>query len=553
MRRIVLICTGLLAAAMLIALPAIGSNGSSGDYKVRAIFDNGSFVVSGEEVRVAGAKVGTVESVDVSTDDEIVSQEGGDHAIPGKAVVVMSIDDPGFKDFRIDASCLIRPQSLIGEKFLDCTQTQARAAGQQPPPELSTIPDGQPGEGQRLLPLENNGKTVDLDLIQNIQRLPYRDRFRIILNDLGAGLAGRGEDLGAVIDRANPALRQTDRVLNILALQSRQLASLASNGDTVLEPLARNRTHVTGFLRNAAIAGQATAERSADLELGLQRFPATLHQLRLTMAKLKDFTDQGTPLFTDLNRSAKGLNKATVKLPAFATAAIPALQTLGTAAQSAGPKLVQADPLLSDLAATASASVPVGQNFSALADTFTKTGGFQYLMDFIYNSVGITNGFDAYGHFLRSNLQISNCVEVSALVIPGCEAFFQDTGTTQTQKKKKKKKRSRKAKKLRAAGVAPPPPAQTSPQASPIPPVEIPPIDQLLPELTPTPPSPEEPPAETDQPGQPQQQGEEGTTPSDQNAAYTQTLAARLNPAYSRGMSMRDASLFLQFLLGGEA
>ena len=144
----------------------------------------------------------------------------------------MEIDDSGFKDFRQDASCLIRPQSLIGEKYIDCTPTQPRAPGTPRRRCLQKIPDGQTGGGQYLLPLENNGKTVDLDLIQNIQRLPYRDRFRLILNDLGAGLAGRGQDLGEVIDRANPALRQTDRVLAILAAQNQQLASLASNGDT---------------------------------------------------------------------------------------------------------------------------------------------------------------------------------------------------------------------------------------------------------------------------------------------------------------------------------
>ena len=129
MRRIALIAAGLLLAALLIALPAIGSNGTSGSYEVRGIFDNGSFVVTGEQVRVAGANVGTVKSVDVSRNDEIVSLEGGPHAVPGKAVVVMNITDSGFKDFRADASCLIRPQSLIGEKYVDCTPTQPRAPG----------------------------------------------------------------------------------------------------------------------------------------------------------------------------------------------------------------------------------------------------------------------------------------------------------------------------------------------------------------------------------------------------------------------------------------
>jgi phospholipid/cholesterol/gamma-HCH transport system substrate-binding protein len=526
MRRIVLIGAGLLLAAMLIALPAIGSNGTSGTYQVRGYFDNGSFVVTGEEVRVAGATVGTVKSVDVSNDSETASLEGGPHAVPGKAVVVMQIDNSGFKDFRTDASCLIRPQSLIGEKYIDCTPTQPRAAGTPPPPLLQKIPSGETGSGQYLLPLENNGKTVDLDLIQNIQRLPYRDRFRLILNDLGAGLAGRGQDLGEVIDRANPALRQTDRVLAILARQNRQLASLASNGDAVLEPLARNREHVTGFFRNAAVAGQATAERSADLEESLRKFPATLRQVRLTMTKLKTFADQGTPLFTDLNQAAPGLSKATVNLPPFAREAIPALQTLGDAAQTAGPKLAASDGLLTDLAATANSAVPVGINFGSLLDTFERTQGFQHLMNFIYNTTGSLNGFDAFGHFQRSNLQLSTCVEVVSLPAGGCEAFWQKPSTTGGAKKKKKKgkKSARKAKaRLRSA--------------SPLPRIDVPELQQILPPTSP-------------EPGQPSggsgsDSGTTTTTPRDDTT--TQPGAAR------GAVSMRQASLFLQFLLGGGA
>ena len=116
MRRIALILAGLLLAALLIALPAIATSDGGDGYRVRAYFDNGSFVVPGEEVRVAGATVGTIQSVGVSTDDEIASLEGGPHAVPGKAEIVMKIDDPGFQNFSDNASCLIRPQSLIGEK-----------------------------------------------------------------------------------------------------------------------------------------------------------------------------------------------------------------------------------------------------------------------------------------------------------------------------------------------------------------------------------------------------------------------------------------------------
>ena len=528
MRRIGLIAAGLLLAAMLIALPAIGSNGTSGSYKVRGIFDNGSFVVNGEQVRVAGANVGTVESVDVTGNDEIASDEGGPHAVPGKAVVVMDITDSGFKDFRTDASCLIRPQSLIGEKYVDCTPTQPRAPGTPPPPPLQQIGDGQPGAGQYLLPLENNGKTVDLDLIQNIQRLPYRDRFRLILNDLGAGLAGRGQDLGEVIDRANPALRQTDRVLAILAQQNQQLASLASNGDRVLEPLARNRTHITGFFRGAAISGQATAERSAALEESLSKFPETLRQVRLTSVKLKNFADQGTPLFADLNVAAPGLSKATVNLPSFAKETIPALTTLGDAAQTAGPKLAASDPVLSDLAATASTAQPVGINFGSLFDTFERTQGFQQLMNFIYNTSGSINGFDQFGHYQRSNLQLSTCVELVPMPAGGCEAFWQPAATGSGGAKKKKSKKARKTRAAKAKLRS----------SSPLPHVDVPNLQDLLP-----PPAvePGEAPDSTDNGS-----GTTTTTPQD-------TTTTRSEEPGDQAVSMKSARMFLNFLLGAGA
>ena len=103
------------------ALVVVGSGASEGDgdeYLVRAIFDNGGFLVPGEEVRIAGAQVGSIDSVDVTLGEEAAHEDGS--ADPGKAVVVLRIDDPGFQDFREDASCLIRPQSLLGEKFVEC-------------------------------------------------------------------------------------------------------------------------------------------------------------------------------------------------------------------------------------------------------------------------------------------------------------------------------------------------------------------------------------------------------------------------------------------------
>ena len=137
-----------------------------------------------------------------------------------KAAVVLQIDDPGYQDFRSDAKCIVRPQSLIGEKYVECEPTQKRGVGTEAPGELREIEDG-PGEGQRLLPVENTERSVDLDLINDVMREPYRERLSIIVNELGIGLAGRGEDLNDVIRRANPALKEVDEVLRLLAQAER--------------------------------------------------------------------------------------------------------------------------------------------------------------------------------------------------------------------------------------------------------------------------------------------------------------------------------------------
>jgi phospholipid/cholesterol/gamma-HCH transport system substrate-binding protein len=532
MRRALVICLSLIAIAAIVVIPS-ATGADDGPYEVRAIFDNGGFIVNDEEVRVAGATVGTVKSVDVTGPDEIASLEDGGIAIPGKAVVVLEITDDAFKDFREDASCIIRPQSLIGEKLVDCTPTQPRAPGSEPPPELEQIEDG-PGEGQYLLPLENNGKAVDIDLIQNINRASYRDRFRLILNDLGAGLAARGDDLGEVVDRANPALRQTNRVLKILADHKNQLASLASDGDAVLEPLAENRTSVTGFLRNAAIAGQASAERGDDLEAQIQKFPETLRQVRATMKDLRGFSDQGAPLMEDVAASAKDLSKATQNLPAFLRAGVPALTSLGDAAEAAGPKLVASDPVIVQTKNLTDTAGPTAKDLAALLSTFEDTGGFQHLMDFIYNTVGNTNSYDTYGHFQRAAVQRSSCLDVVTTFSPSCAAVFTQTGsTTPTKKKKKKKSAAAKAPKKLVPGEATP----------------VPEIEQVIPELDPEEPeetTPTEPdPAEPTDPDDPD--AESGDDP---NAAEARAARNGRNPD---DITMQDASMLLQFLLGGGA
>ncbi|MGH2952702.1 MAG: MlaD family protein [Solirubrobacterales bacterium] len=424
MRRIAGIAVALVAGAVVLATGA-AAGGDDGAYEVRAIFDNAAFLVEGEEVRVAGATVGTVAEVEVTMTDEAVHADGRPE--PGKAAVVLRIDDPGFHDFRADAACLIRPQSLLGEKFVECEPTQPRAAATAPPPPLEEIPDGEAGAGQRLLPLESNGKAVDLDLVNDIMREPYADRFRLILNDLGAGLAARGEELAEIVERSNPALRETDEVLAILARQNRTLAALASDGDAVLAPLARERERISGFINEAETTAAATATRGADLEEGLAKLPPTLRELRLTMGELERFADAGTPTFAELGAAAPAATRATRALEPFADSATGALRNLAGAAEETQQPLLAADPVIRDLRRLGRSGDGPAKDLSKVLRTLRKGDGTENLLRFVYRAAGTFNGFDSLGHFLRAFLLITNCNDYVTSPQTGCIANFLET------------------------------------------------------------------------------------------------------------------------------
>jgi ABC-type transporter Mla subunit MlaD len=420
MRRILLILVVCAAAATLLVA---GSGAAEEEgYEVRGIFDNASFLAPGMEVRVAGAKVGAVSELGVTFPEEAAHADGTSE--PGKAVVVMQIDDVGFQDFRQDASCLIHPQSLLGEKFVECEPTQPRAPGTEPPPALEVIEEGSRGEGQRLLPLEQNGKSVDLDLVNNIMREPYPDRFRLILNDLGAGLAARGEELAEIVERSNPALRETNEVLAVLARQNRALEGLAGDSDAIVSALAREREHVASFINEATTVGEATAARRAELEETFSRFPGFLRELRSTMVQLRSFSDQATPVFGDLGAAAPSLTRASEALEPFSNAGVRAFTSLGDAADEAGGPLRASDPVIRQARDLAQAGAPATRELAVLLSTMRQTGGFQGLMETIFNFGGTVNAFDDFGHFARAVIPANVCFDYTSIEQSGCEARF---------------------------------------------------------------------------------------------------------------------------------
>jgi phospholipid/cholesterol/gamma-HCH transport system substrate-binding protein len=413
-----LACLALLAGVALLAVSAGGSNGG---YSVRAIFDDAGNIISGEDVKIDGVKVGVVGSVTPTP--------------LAKAAVVMHIENPGFQDFRSDASCTVRPQALIGEKYVDCLPTQPRVEGTPLPPPLKKIPSGQEGSGEYLLPVQNNHSPVDVDLLGDISRLPERQRLTIILNELGAGLAGRGSDLNAVIRRADPALQELDKVLSILASENTVLAQLAVDSDKALAPFTAVRERVADFIVQSNKVAQASAATRGSLAQNLKDFPPFLEQLGPAMERLGRFADQATPVFTDLKVAAPGLNQAFTSLPAFSSSSEAFFKNLGKTAKISGPALVGLEPLLKQLETFGGAAKPFSTNLASLLASFKETGGLERLLDFIFLGAGASNGYDQLGHFLRTEGVGTPCLTYSIKSTGICNRKLFNTGETTTATK----------------------------------------------------------------------------------------------------------------------
>src|SRR5215216_4340838 len=291
---------GVCTAAFLLA-GASDQNSERRSY--RLVFDNAFGLVKGGDFRVGGVNAGQ------TTDFDVEKKKGE----APKAIVTVNVTKPGFEDFRKDASCEIRPQSLIGEYYVDC----------------------QPGKSDERLrnggtvPVEQTSSTIPTDIVNNIMRRPYRERFRLIVTELGTGLAGRPDDLQQVLRRAHPGLRETSKVLRILGDQNEVIKNFITDSDTVINELEKNKRDVVRWVREAGDTAEISATRRDELRAQFQRFPTFLDELRPTVARLGEMADEQTPLLADLERAAPDLNTFFTRIGPFAEASRPAVRSLG--------------------------------------------------------------------------------------------------------------------------------------------------------------------------------------------------------------------------------
>jgi ABC-type transporter Mla subunit MlaD len=401
-RAVALIVMAVVVAVIVVALVTSVGRGSGG-YRVEALFDDAGFAVPGEQVRIAGAPVGSISAISVTKKN--------------LAAVTLTVSNRDFVPFYSNATCTIRPQSLIAERYVDCTP------GSSSQHRLRRIKSGY-GKGSYLLPVTQTSSPIDPDIVQDVSQDSVRESLSVILNELGTGLAARGSDLNKVILRADPGLQQTERVFNVLASENKVLAKLATDSDTVLAPLAKTRSSLADFVVQANRTATASAAEHTQLAASIRLLPPFLKELKPLMADLGQLASQGTPVVKDAGSSAAALDAEFKTLVPFASRAKTAITDLGNAAQQSQSSLVDSQGLAQQLETVGSSAEPTAESLQKLLTSLNSTGGIAQLMSLLFYGVGATNGYNADGHYIRLAPVVGSCTAYARTAIAGCSANF---------------------------------------------------------------------------------------------------------------------------------
>jgi len=394
MKRILLSGAVLIAvgAFLVLSTGASNSGGANGTYKIE--LDNAFGLTSGVDFKVAGVKAGTIEKIDLP--------QGCINGDVGKchALITVQVSQPGLGSFHADAFCQSRPQSLIGEYFVECepgTKGKVLQAG-------STIP------------VSHTQSTIPADLLANIMRMPYRERLTLIINELGAAVAGRSGDLAAALRRAVPALTETDNLLDLLAGDSNNLQQLTVNSEAVVTALANNTTTVERFIDEANRIAIHTTNQQTPLRGSLQQLPTFLEQLRPSLRQLGATTDANLPVLVNLSGDVNQLNRFLTDLPGFSRSARPAVKTLGQASVTGKAAVQAAQPTIAHLNQFAKPTPELAQNLAIVGhdlddrsravetDPRSPHGqgytGLEALLQYAFNQTLAINTFGPFGHQL---------------------------------------------------------------------------------------------------------------------------------------------------------
>ena len=289
------------------------------------------------DVDIAGVPIGKVVSVSL------------DHRT-GLTRAVIEIDSR-YAPRPADTRAILREKTLLGETYVALTLGN---------PKGPMLRDGGTLRESRVSP------TVQLDQILSTFDPTTRRAFETWMEQEGIAFTGRGEDLNAALAELYPFATNVDGVLAVLDRDGAATRTLLSDGGQVLSAISSSPSQLQGLVRNANTVFGTTANRNSELAATIQSLPAFLVGLRETIARLRTFSTQATPLVQQLRPAVQKLNPALRETVTFAPELRQFLTEIGPlnkAAAAGEPALErflkQSQPLLTKLGPYLGSVVPI--------------------------------------------------------------------------------------------------------------------------------------------------------------------------------------------------
>jgi phospholipid/cholesterol/gamma-HCH transport system substrate-binding protein len=293
-----------VAAVLLIAIIIVAGGGSSG-HTVKASFDSAVQLAPGQEVRVAGRKVGEIGKVEISG---------------GHSVVELKI--------REDDVWPLHRGTTANTRWGSTTSLAYRYVEVQPGPRSQPeLADG------ALLPQTETKTAFELDQAYRIFRGRTRSDFKVLVGELAHTLQGRASALREGLRDAGNGLDQTSALMHELAADDRALRTLVTAGDTATSALASRPNDLSGLVVHAAQTFDELAQHARAQQAALDRAPRafntatdTLGRLDTSLVGLQALVDDIRPGARDLRTLATPTRRAVNELRSVAPLATATLR-----------------------------------------------------------------------------------------------------------------------------------------------------------------------------------------------------------------------------------
>ncbi len=298
------------AATVLVILVAVflSYNANQGlpfvpTYKLKAETPSAANLVRGNDVRIGGTRIGSVDSIEVKRQKD------------GTSIAVLGLKlEKTIAPLPNDSTVLIRPRSALGLKYVELTR--------------GTSHDG--FEDGATIPLaQATPAPVEFDELVNMFDEPTRDAAQTNLREFGDAFAGRGESINQAIGALRPLLVDiipvTDNLTSKQTNLPRFVSSLARTASIVAPAAQEQASLFVNLDRTFAALSEVARPYIQDT---ISEGPETLDTAIRTLPQQRPFLANSAALFHELQPGARALRDGAKPLADAVEVGTPTLRRM---------------------------------------------------------------------------------------------------------------------------------------------------------------------------------------------------------------------------------